>query len=528
MGPDPTAAIHRALAAGDLPTAARLAEAALAAGLRAPMFHNLAAWAREEAGDLAGAYRLLQDGLRLAPHDPLLLTGLGAVLRKEHCLAEALQVLDRVVAVLPGGSAGWLERGYVFEELGEAARADADFARAVRIDPACAPAHAGRATLAARAGDTSAVRDHAARALALDPGNVAAELALSQSDGESGAAEAACARLDRLLARDGLAPLDRIHALGLRGAALDRLDRVEEAFDAFAAAKRAYARHHAPHGRPPHREWIDQLRRRFYAATPECWPRLRGEPGCSPHLFLLGYPRSGTTLLENILAGVPGVQAAEERPLLAEADRAFLLAPDGMERLGALDEAAAAPFRAAYRAAAQAAGATAGEPFLDMDPLKSLRLPLIARLFPDARILLMRRDPRDVVWSCFRQNIRPNPANYAHADLVQGARHYAATMAFVAEARARLPLTVEEVDYRALVRDFDRTTQALCRFAGLPWSEALRRFDRVAAARGVTTASATQLRAGLFDGSGQWRRYARQLAPVLPILQPWVERFGFE
>ena len=77
------------------------------------------------------------------------------------------------------------------------------------------------------------------------------------------------------------------------------------------------------------------------------------------------------------------------------------------------------------------------------------------------------------------------------------------------------------------MRDFDGATRAACRFAGLPWSAELRRFDRTAAARGVTTASATQLRAGLFDGGGQWRRYARHLAPALPILQPWVERLGF-
>jgi len=522
-------AIERALAAGDIAGAARLAAAALAAGARAPVLVNLAAWAREEAGDPAGAEALLRDGLRTTPDDPLLLTGLGAALRKQHRLGEALRVLDRAVAILPQGPAAWLERGYALEELGEAALADDSFARAAAADPGCAPAHAGRAVLAARAGDADAVVERAGRALAIDPANVAAQLALAQSEAEWGGASEAAERLRRLLARDALLPPDRIRALGLLGHALDRLGQVAPAFAAFADAKRLYGRVHAAFADPPHRRWVDALTRGLIAARPEGWVPLPDDaPAFAPHLFLLGYPRSGTTLLENVLAGVDGVRAAEEKPLLAAADRDFLLAANGMARLAVLSPADVRPYRAAYRAAATAAGGVAGQPFLDMDPLKSLRLASIARLFPGARVLLMRRDPRDVVWSCFRQNFRPTAANLSHADLVEGARHYAAVMAHVEEARARLPLRLLEVDYRQLVRDFDSTTRAICRFAGLPWGPDLRRFDRTAARRGVTTASATQLRAGLFDGSGRWQRYAAHLAPALPILQPWVERFGFD
>ena len=91
----------------------------------------------------------------------------------------------------------------------------------------------------------------------------------------------------------------------------------------------------------------------------------------------------------------------------------------------------------------------------------------------------------------------------------------------------QMPLARHIVRYDALIGDFDAITQALCDFAGVAWSPELRRFDRVAKARGVTTASAMQVRRGLFDGRGQWRRYAAQLAPVLPTLEPWVERLGF-
>ena len=94
-------------------------------------------------------------------------------------------------------------------------------------------------------------------------------------------------------------------------------------------------------------------------------------------------------------------------------------------------------------------------------------------------------------------------------------------------ATARLPLTVHVLDYHRLIGDFEQETRALCTFAGLPWSEDLRRFDRTAKARGVSTASAGQVRKGLYDGRRQWEAYAEQLAPVMPILAPWIEKFGY-
>jgi hypothetical protein len=174
------------------------------------------------------------------------------------------------------------------------------------------------------------------------------------------------------------------------------------------------------------------------------------------------------------------------------------------------------------------AGDVAGQHFVDMNPLGGIKLPIIARLFPQARILLMRRDPRDIMLSCYRINFTPSPAAWAFSDLEDAAHHYAALMALSELCRERLPLAFHEVRYDRLVSDFEGTVRAMADFVGLEWTEAFRRFDRTAQSRGVQTASATQVRRGLYDGRGQWRRYAEQLAPTLPILVPWVERFGFE
>jgi len=90
-----------------------------------------------------------------------------------------------------------------------------------------------------------------------------------------------------------------------------------------------------------------------------------------------------------------------------------------------------------------------------------------------------------------------------------------------------LPLPVHVVEYAALVADLDATTRALAGFVGVPWSEEAREFGRTAAGREVRTVSAPQVRRGLYDGTRQWERYRAHMAPVLPLLEPWVRKFGY-
>jgi Tfp pilus assembly protein PilF len=533
--PDPgaRARAERALAAGDIAGAARIAEAALARGASEPMFLNLAAWRREEAGDFAAAHALLDRALALAPGDPAVLGAIGAVLRKEGRLAEALATLDGTLRAAPRHAAAWLERGYVLELLRDGPAAKASYARALQIDPDLAPALGRLADALAREGDGERARVLAERALALDPREPSATAALATLDLEARDGAAAEGRLRPLLA-SGVKGDDRTRALTLLGDALDRQDRTAEAWASWTAAqanfRAIYAAELAPGpDRPSHRAFVERLAEQVVPPpAPVVAPPVAG--AAATHVFLLGYPRSGTTLVENVLASAPGVLALEERETFADIDAA-LVANDGtMADLDALAPERLAELRAAYwrRVRTMLGRDPGGATFVDMNPFNGIKLPLIARLFPDARVLLMRRDPRDVVLSCFRINFVPSTAAWGFTDPVEAARHYDALMRLIERCRERLPVAVHEVRYDRLVADFEPTVRAFAGFIGLPWTDDFRRFDRTAKARGVRTASATQVRRGLYDGRGQWRRYAEQLAPALPILAPWVERFGFE
>jgi len=169
-----------------------------------------------------------------------------------------------------------------------------------------------------------------------------------------------------------------------------------------------------------------------------------------------------------------------------------------------------------------------GRVFIDKMPLASVALPLIAKLFPNARILFARRDPRDVVLSCFRRRFGMNASMYQLLTLEGAARYYDAVMRLSELTRELLPLPAHEVHYESLVDDFERTARAACEFLGVEWDEGMADFAAKARDRGISTPSAAQVARGLNrEGQGSWRRYREQMAPVLPLLQPWVERFGY-
>ncbi|HEY3889707.1 MAG TPA: sulfotransferase, partial [Caulobacteraceae bacterium] len=138
------------------------------------------------------------------------------------------------------------------------------------------------------------------------------------------------------------------------------------------------------------------------------------------------------------------------------------------------------------------------------------------------------RDPRDVVLSGFRRRFGMNAAMYQLATLEGAAAYYDAVMRLVELYRAKLALPFQTVRYEGLVEDLRREVEGVCAFIGVDWSDAMLDFVETARGRAIRTPSARQVERGLYsEGVGQWRAYAAQMAPVMPLLAPWVEKFGY-
>ena len=492
--------------------------------------------AKARGGDLAGAVRLIEQAKAAEPRNPTVLTARAVLYRVEGRLRDAVLTCDEAIRIAPDHPGAWLERGMVLAAGGSTGMARESFARAATLAPGHAEAHANYAAMALREGAREEAREAAEKALALDPSNLQAAVAKATVLVGQNEPQAAIDLLEPIVPVAAISE-SRSQAFAQLGRAREKLGEHEAAFAAFSRANEDFAAYTAPMaaGRLSNTAFIEAIHAGLQKIDAKAWdaPETSNNGSRNP-IFLLGYPRSGTTLVENVLASIPGVAALEERPTLLDTDHAFLMTDAaGIEaniaRFATLDPSALDQLRDAYWQRVEAAGVAADTAhFVDMDPLKGTRLPFIARLFPSAKIVVMRRDPRDVVLSCFRTDFAVTGATLEYANLERAARHYDALMRLTQTAMERLPLAFHELRYEALVSAFEPTTQALCDFAGLPWSEAVHDFAQTAKARGVGTASTTQVRRGLYDGSGQWKPYARWLEPVMPVLQPWVERFGYD
>jgi hypothetical protein len=234
-------------------------------------------------------------------------------------------------------------------------------------------------------------------------------------------------------------------------------------------------------------------------------------------------------LIESVLGQHPHIVTLEERETLHDAVLAFLDDPKDIATLAEAPESRLQPLREDYWARVVQLGAEVrGKVFIDKNPFGTLKLPIILKLFPNARILFAIRDPRDVVLSCFRRRFNINPSTYEYLDLARTANSYDGTMRLADLMRGKLPFAEHQLVYERLIENFENEARAVCAFVGVDWRPGLLDFAGRAQRGEVASASAAQIARGLYsDGSGHWRRYRAQMAPVMPVLEPWVRRFGY-
>lgn len=429
------------------------------------------------------------------------------------------------------------DRGVQLENAGDLESARSAYERVVSLDPNHAEALASLAWLDAQAGDRASAFQWGARALALDAANVLAGMAVAFAELQDKQLDAAGQRLAALLADPALTPVNRSIVLSLIGDLNDAQGNAARAFKAYDAAKaqlKALYPDLAESGSDSALGHARRLNAWFAAADDAPWRHQPASPATAAdpetHVFLVGFPRSGTTLLETVLAGHPQVVTLEEKPSLAQSAGTYLTSDEGLERLANISSSDAAAEREAYWSAVRGFGVDPrGRVFVDKMPLATVLLPLVSKLLPGARVLFAVRDPRDVVLSCFRRRFGMNAAMAQFLSLESAAVYYDAIMRLGDTYRKLLPIPQHMVRYEELVDDFEGTIRPVCDFLDLEWTSAMADFASTARSRAISTPSAPQLAGGLNrEGQGAWHRYREQMAPVLPLLEPWVSRFGYD
>lgn len=487
-----------------------------------PAIHYNLGISLAEAGLLEEGARAFGEAVRRGPEIPGALLELGKALRHLRRNAEALPLLERAAKLAPASPDIHLEQGRALSGLGRFDEAEAAYLKALAAQPGLATAFLERGLMLERSNrlDRLAALLDEAREQGVAGGDLAYLRALALE--REGELEAALAAAQAAPAAD-----DPVRRALLIGKLADRAGDPVTAFEAYAEMNRLVAETAPAGAAAAYRAHVAALRDLMTPDFHARWSPVEPDRSRPAPVFLVGFPRSGTTLLDTMLMGHPDVHVLEEEPILQRVGEAL----GDFARLPELDAGEVDRLRAIYFAELDAFDSRAqGRLVVDKLPLNILGAPLIHRLFPDARLIFAERHPCDVVLSCFMQNFDLNDAMANFLDLGDAARLYDLVLDFWTRARAILPLDVHAVRYEALVEDKEVEMRALMAFLGLPWDPAVLDNEAIALRRGpIATPSYAQVAQPIYRrASGRWQLYRGQLAPVLPILAPWAEAMGYK
>ena len=467
----------------------------------------------QELGRVAEALPQYREALRLDPSHLSARYNLGKALQRTGEFESAVECFEALCARAPRDAGAWAALGIARQDAGRDEEAHASWRRALDIDPACAEALCGIGTLHMERGAFPEAEAAFRAALRSDPGFTPAFANLVQSR-RIDASDAQLLEGMRSLAEQGGLDDDAVADVHFALAkAREDLGDYEGAFTHYREGNRCRRR------RVRFRRESPGERTAAFADAFDAgfFERFSGGGDPSPRpVFIVGMPRSGTSLVEQILASHPDCFGAGELPHLGALARSIAgRAGDAgayPECVSALDRD---EFAALGRAYLDALPVEAGEAarVTDKMPANYLHLGLVAAILPRARIIHSRRAAMDVCFSIYAQHFTHRDGYPYAFDLEDIASEYLACERLMAHWARVLPLPVHEVRYERLVDEPEEEIAALLAFCGLPFDGRCLRFHETE--RRVHTASNWQVRQPLYRASlARWRRFEGHLAPL--------------
>jgi len=500
------------------------------------------------SGQAARAHQLAARALEIEPEHARALMIQAMIARDAGRVSDALPLIERAHASSPNDAEIMYHLALTLHQSparGEGARdRPLDlYRRAAALAPASPFPRAMLAKLLEETNDLPGARRAADEALALDPQNPTARLVGALVDRREGRLDEAREAFMSIIYGDGgrtlsrFPPMTRAMVWNRHALTLDDLGEHDAAFAAFEYAQTL--RWSLPDAQRVDGSGVlaaadramDAMNRDRLAR----WTRWDPGDGRADPVFLIGFPRSGTTLTEQILAAHPGVVTLDEDSPLADVTAALSGAlPDGATG-DALDGLGVSDLRRARDAyfdgvASRLGGAALdGTPVLiDKLPLAMLELPTICRVFPGARLIVAIRDPRDACLSAVMRLMVPNPAMANLTSLPRAAAFYEKVMDLWLTVRPNVRHPWIESRYEDLVSDPEASIRRLTDFLELAWDDAVLRHHELVGGKAISTPSYEAVGSGITRRAvARWKQHAERVRPVLPTLAPHLQALGY-
>jgi len=515
--------------AGAVDEALRLLEQALATGVQHPAIHLAHGRVLLHLGRTTQALAPLRKSLRLDAHQPQAAALLSKALVNLSQAAEARHTLDTASAMFPGDANLQEASGAAYMALGQYEEAARELERSLAGDPMLNEAYGNLAVVYEQLNRLDETRRIIDAGLARRPGHPVLRFVQARLQRREGDAAGALSALEALRRTPGLAAnLDRDIEFEL-GWCADALDETDAAMGHFQAAKDMAMTLAAP---APGLEQIfpHQMASLAHLYGSRSFPVV-GPPQKPTPAFLLGFPRSGTTLLDTMLGAHPELWVMEEQPTVqAMLDTYLAFGLNYADDLVRLTLPQLAILRAAYQRASRSAGWDGARGLIDKSPFATVHLGLIQQVYPGAPMIFMARHPCDVVLSCLMNNFEINSGTVHFTRLDTTVELYCGVMQLWQLYLQRLPLRHILLRYEDLIADPEAELRRLLAFLGLSWSPQVLEHSEAALKRGrISTPSYNQVSRPLYqDAKDRWRRYAKYLEPHLPRLKPYIDAFGYD
>ncbi len=523
---------HALRARGDMQEAREAFEHALAINPELPSgWHNLAT-VQMVQGDVEAAIRSFERSRELRPRHVPTLLNLAIAYHTANRFRKAVETYREAIEIQPDNPLLHLNLGLVRVEERRTEEAESCLKKALELDSKLAKAYAELAALYEETNQLEALEEILDKGLALAPRHPRLNLEAAKRDRRANRIQEGIERLQRF-DTGALDPRLAEQFNYQLGYLLDRENRADEAFRHFEEANRIASETVRARAARPDRfiDMLDRLQALFASADVDEWPPAPAAERADP-VFMFGFPRSGTTLLDLALDSHPGITTVEEQSTVMPVIEGIKNLPGGFPRaLADMDAGVIADLRERYFEALDAtAPAGAQGVFIDKMPIRTVHAGVLWRLFPGARFIFCLRHPCDVVLSNFMQHYTVSDAFANFLTLDGSVRVYDRTMKLWRTYLDKLPLRVHTVRYESLVADLEKTTGEVLSFLDLPWDPAVLDYAGRARERGrINTNSYHQVTEEIYTRSrDRWRAYRQHLEPHMAALRPHLEAFGYE
>lgn len=492
------------------------------------------AWAAERYDE---ALALFDEAVRREPRNVRALVDAARAHGFRYNYARSGELTERLLRLAPNRAETHLWAGETYRMIALAEEATRCFERSCEL-AATPAALIELATLYERQHRLDEAAELAARALKLEPRHGPCRLLAARIERRWGESAKSESMLRDLIAMPPQNPDVAAEAWADLAAIYDQRGEYDAAWAAIVACKQnQLARDRAE--REAAEFVLGRFRRMVETITPDYFARWSADASVSKPrrlALLTGFPRSGTTLLEQVLEGHPELVSSEERDVFSREVFPALGAGVPIETSvqDMLDQASPARLQAErakyFRQMEAMLRAPIGDRVhLDKNPAMNLMIPAMLRVLPELRILVALRDPRDVLVSCFLRYLPLNPVSVCFLTVERTAERYALDMQTWLKLREMIRAAWAEIRYEDTVANLPGTARRALELLGLAWDGAVLGYQQRAAKKQVLSPTYEAVTKPIYNSAiGRWRCYERYLEPALPMLEPFVREFGYE